>query len=563
MVFLVLGNRRKNRLRSFLRKAAVVVAVLVLILGLCYTAFRQWTRIVPPVDSGAELPRGVGVEVVNGVPRMSAGKSWMERSGGLWRIHLAGGPREMGHGHGLLARRIFSEIDRRLLSLSNGYLNSASLRLRVGNLVRWRFRHLPGNIPPMRVVELAAFSRTMLDTPDAPESPYHRLVYYHALQDISQRMEGLPLLRCTAFAMWGKKTVKEHMIIGRTLDFEGGDIFDREKAIISFHPKERIPFVSISWPGQMGVYTGINAKQIYASINAARTDDPLRPGIPLTLLVREIMENASDLKEAQAMIKERQVMAPAALLLADGKVSKAVVVELSPGGHAVRRSSGGILGLTNHFLDKRFKGDASNHWLKRHTTSQARYQRLMQLLRRFAGRIDAKTAAMILRNRTGVDDEPLGLGNRNALDALTSAYGVVADLSEMVLWVSRGPHLLGSFAPVDLKPLLGLPVKLDSALEPIAADPLLGSARHGRYGLARSQMAGARRLREQGDLQAAVDLASRAVSMQPESVEAHTLIADLLWQRGQREKAKEHYRQVLELHPPRVREMERIKNLLQ
>ena len=34
MVFLVLGNRRKNRLRSFLRKAAVVVAVLVLILGL-------------------------------------------------------------------------------------------------------------------------------------------------------------------------------------------------------------------------------------------------------------------------------------------------------------------------------------------------------------------------------------------------------------------------------------------------------------------------------------------------------------------------------------------------
>jgi tetratricopeptide (TPR) repeat protein len=233
-----------------------------------------------------------------------------------------------------------------------------------------------------------------------------------------------------------------------------------------------------------------------------------------------------------------------------------VVVELSPDKLGVRRSSSGVLGLTNHFLDKRFKADASNDRLKRYTTSKERYRRLMQLLDRFASRIDPETAALILRNRTAYDDDPLALGNRNALDALIATHGVVVDLTEMVLWVSSGPQLIGPFAPVDLKPIFGIPVKSTDELDPIPADPLKGSAELDRLLQCRAQIAHARSLGRGGKLARALDYARRAVKVMDNSPDARKLLADLLWQVGSYQEAKKHYRTFLKLHPPYLRDVE-------
>jgi tetratricopeptide (TPR) repeat protein len=561
MLGLVLGNRR-GRVRNFLRKFGLVVGVLALCLALIYTAFRRWTLITPPEDDGPRLPRRVQVELAGGTTRLRLGQSWIERRDGIWRLHLFGGPREMGHAHGLLAGRVTSDLDHHMLQLMDSFVTSWWRRWLVGNLVRWRFRHLPDHIPPMRVVELAAFSRTMVSSPEFPESPYHRLIYYHALHDMTQRLDGSPLVGCTALAVWGKQTAGGQLLIGRNFDFEGGSIFDREKAVLAFHTRERIPFVSVAWPGMMGVVTGVNARKIYVSINAARTDHPLQPGIPMGFLVREVLERASSIPEALKIIKRYKVMVPEALLLADGKVPRAVVVELSPGQVVVRESARGLLGVTNHFLDKRYKADASNDWLRRYTTSEARYKRLMQLLRRFGGRFDVKTVAMVMRNRTGIDDEPLGLGNRNALDALIATHGVVLNLSEMMLWVSRGPNLLGPYVAVDLRPIFGMPISAVRESASLKADPLLGSPQLARYRLARRQMAYARRLARGGHLTGAQDYAARAVALEPESAEASKLLGDLLWRAGRQEQARERYRTFLKLYPPYLKDVEQVKGRL-
>ena len=562
MPTMVIGRRQGDRLRRLLRKAALGIGVLLLTLVLSYTAFRRWTLITPPQDESSETTRRVELELVQGVPRLKLKKSWMERRDGLWRLHLEGGPRDMGYAHGLLSSRITADIDRHMVTLMASYVTTPLRRWMVGNIVRWQFRHLPEYVPPRRLVELAASSLTMVDSDEFPERPFQRLMYYHALHDMTQRLDGSPVIGCTAFAVSGKATAGGQMIIGRNFDFEGGEIFDIQKAVLTFRSEDRIPFVSVAWPGMAGVVTGVNARKIYVSINAARSDAPLEPGIPMAFLVREILERASTIKEAVAIIKKAKVMIPELLLIADGKSSRAVVVELAPHKLAVRRSSTDLLGLSNHFLSPKFKSDASNDWLRRYTSSDARYKRLMQLLARFSGRIDVKTAAMILRNRTGVDDEPLSLGNRNALDALIATHAVVVDLSNMVLWVSQGPHLLGRFVAVDLKPIFGLPSSELGSPQHLDADPLVGTAELDRFRQARAQIKHARWLLAAGDPVAALDFASRAAALTPRSPEPQMLLGDLLWQQGQQQQARKHYKTFLGLFPPYLKQRELAKSRL-
>ena len=570
MLGLVIGQRRKERLRRLLRRLAFGLAAVAVTLLLSYTAFRRWTLLTPPVDEGPALPSAARVVEVDGTPRVTVGQSWMERREGVWRLNLVGDPRTMGHAHGLLAGRITNEIERHLKRLMASFVTTPLRRWLADNVVRWRFRNLPEHIPPRRVVELAAYGRTMGKVEGLPAEPFHRLVLYHALHDITQRLDGSPLIGCTAFAAWGDRTSEGHLIVGRNFDFEGGEVFDRDKALLTFRTPGRIPFVSVAWPGMMGVVTGVNAKQIYVSINAARTDAPLKPGIPMAFLVREVLERAGSIKEALEIIKQNDVMVAEGLLIADGKVPEAVVVELAPDQRAVRRAPAQMIGLANHFLDRKYKADANNDWLRRYTTSDARYRRLMELLERFGGRIDVRTAALILRNRTGLGDVPLGLGNRNALDALIATHGVVVDLTTMVLWVSRGPNLLGAFTPVSLRALLGMPLQLPAgggkpaALdpEPIPADPLRGSDAHQRYLQAQAQVDYAESLAGEGQTVEAVDYARRAVGLEPDSAEARLLLGDLLWSAQRWDEAKEEYRRFLTLHPPYLKDKERVKTRL-
>jgi len=540
----------------------MLVLVLVLSLVLVYTAFRQWTLINVPEDDGPPLPATVTLESTDtGRPILTAGKSKLERRGGFWRFTLRGGPRMMGHSHGLLASRVTAAMDRQVALELKRRIPERARRWYLSNRSRWRHRDLMDGVPPVRLVELAAFSRTMVDSSEFPEPPFHRLLYYHAVHELTGEATDSPLPGSHMFAAWGKKTVENRMLVGRTFELAAGRMFDTDKALLMYQAEEGIPFVSVAWPGMMGVVTGVNARRLFVAVNAAHSDDGLEDGIPLTLLARELLEQASNIKEAIKLIKARPAMAPGIFMLADGKAQDAVVLEFTPTKVAVRKGRGGLVVAANHLQNPKFKGDAANDWRRRYSTSEARGKRLKQLLRRFGGRLDVETAAMILRNRTGVDDEPLGLGNRAALDSLTATHGVVVDLSAFVLWISRGPHLLGAFEPVDLKTLFGEATTAAVATAPkqIAADPLGASPRLERYRLALAQLAHARWLQGVKNLAGALDFATRATSMDPDLERAHKLRGDLLWQIGRKEEARKAYRRYLELHPPSLMEREAIK----
>ena len=564
MPSLVIGKRGKDTLRRLLRSVGLLVLVLVLSLVLVYTAFRRWTLIGAPDDNGPPLPSTVTVEATeSGRPRLAVGKSKLERSGGVWRFHLQGGPRKMGHSHGLLASRVTAAMDRRVASELESRIPGRFRRWYLSNVSRWRHRGLMDGIPPVRLVELAAFSRTMVDSAEFPEPPFHRLLYYHAMHELTREAVESPLPGSHMFAVWGKQTVESHMLVGRTFELAAGKMFDSDKALLLFQAEEGFPFISVAWPGMMGVVTGVNSRRLFVSVNSACSDGDPEDGIPLTLLAREILERAGTIKEAIKLIKQQPAMVPGIFMLADGKAQDAVVLEFTPSRTAIRRGKAGMVWAANHLVDPKFKGDAANDWRRRYSTSEARAKRLEQLLGRFGGRIDVETAAMILRNRTGVDDAPLGLGNRAALDALTATHGVVLDLSTFVLWISRGPHLLGAFEPVDLKILFGEAMSSAKAPKPIEADPLGVSPRLEKYRLALAQLAHARWLQGVKNLHGALDFATRAASMDPELEPAHKLRGDLLWQLERQDEARKAYRRYMELYPPSLMEREQVKSRLE
>jgi tetratricopeptide (TPR) repeat protein len=564
---LSLGNKRTVATgagRRWLRRLVVAALVLVVGLPLGWLVFLRLTRIEPPAIA-PEVALAAQQPVEQKGPRTYLGKSWMSRERGVWEEHLEGGPYALGYAQARLGSRLLLEQEDYMFSEMHKYIPARSMKMFfIRAFVRWDNRHLPDFIPPARQEEIAGLADGSIDRYADFLPTYHRLVFYHALHDITQRLErfGLqknPLLGCTAFAAAGTATTNGHLIIGRNFDFEGPEIFDREKSVLFFKPTGKIPFASVAWVGMSGVVTGINAQGIFVSINAARTDDKGHEGMPVEILVREILENAHSLDEAIAMIKKTPVLVPDFYLLGDGKSGESAVVERSPTRVEVRRSRETTL-LTNHALSQAFAGDAENDRLKRYLTSGARYRRLEELVKKLHGQIDPRRALDVLRDKKGPGDVELGLGNRNALDAIIATHSVIVDATNLILWVGEGPHLLGKFRAFDLrKELLG-----ENRQPPadLPEDPIAASDEYRSFKDAMASLKAAERFVAEKALDRAIEEARKAEALEEKMPEPHRLLGDALRARGLTDEAKREYQRFLQLSPPYLKDIEEVKGLL-
>jgi hypothetical protein len=547
-----------GRARPRGRRVLGVLGLLLALGALAYAIMLRWTAILPPPISADERARAELPIEARG-PRSYVGPSWMGRERGVWEIHLEGDPYQLGWAHGRLSQQLHLVQEEYLFAEFERYVPSQLARFAIKNLVRVGYRKLADAIPLPRREELAGEAAATLDLHADFLPIYHRLVYYHSLHDITQRIEHSPLLGCSAFAASGPATTSGHLIIGRNFDFEGPEPFDREKAIIFFREKGRIPLASVAWAGMGGVVTGLNAEGIYLSINAARTDDKGAVGIPVELLMRELLGQAKSIDEVVRMVKEAPVMVPDLYLVGDGKTGESAVIERSPHRTEVRRAQAGVSLLTNHALTPAFASDAENDRLRRYLTSGARYRRLEELVKRLRGTIDPRRALEILRDRRGPGGETLGLGNRNALDAIIATHSVVVDATAMTIWVGVGPHLLGRYVGFDLRrELLGE----DRPPPPdLPADPLSDSDELRVYRDAMAHLRAAERFAGPAPDRAVEEL-ERAAALQPLMPEPQRLLGDARRKRGDVEGARRAYRRFLELAPPYLKDVEEVKGLL-
>jgi hypothetical protein len=354
------------------------------------------------------------------------------------------------------------------------------------------------------------------DVDAAPErfgfagASYTRKVYYHAIHDIGQALVDTPLLGCTGFAVAPASTPDGHWRVARAFDFDGGVAFDRDKVVRVHRPDEGVPFLSVSFAGIVGAVSGVNAEGIAVVINASGSDDPPVPGTPMTLIVREILQHARSLDDAERILRAQAGFVAENVLIVDADAGEGALFEVSP-GRVARLEVDGSLAVSNHFRAPEFAQHASNLLRMQELTTVPRLQRAEELVRANVGQLDQARGAELLSDRAAVGGGPLPRGHRQALNADIATHGVVIDATDRSLWVSVYPNLSGGWVALRLDDALAgtlAPVRM------VAADPDAWRAvelRHARELLRASR-------RQRGP--AALELARRAHRIWPDHPEA-------------------------------------------
>jgi hypothetical protein len=489
--------------------------------------------------------KDVAPELAGGVRRL--GSSWVVEDktagapGTIFLGRFAGTPYDLGLAFGRLTRPWIRSQETHLEALFTVLVPGGFRRSLIRQLSAFRLRGLTGEIPKDLLVSIAGLADGYEPVPPPSGwNAFHRIVDLHALHDISQRFVDAPALAaaCTGFLAKG---ADGSLLLARDFDFEGGDIFDRQKLVSVVAPEGRIPYLSVGFSGMLGVVSGLNREGLGVAIQAIAGGETAASGTPMTLLLADVLRNESTFDGAVARLRAARVFVSDLILLGDAKAGRFAVVEKSPSAFAVREASGASLGATNEAEDAAVRRRARA--LPPGSTSRKRRARLEALLQAAGGSLDVPSAVAILRDRRGADGRDLGPGNRNAIDASIASHSIVLDLTHRRAWVAVAPHTLGPYVPVDLEAVLaqedGPPSR---AAEPVPADLWLTVGGYGRYLDAREALVSARRLereRKKGWLELAVREARRARELSPEFAEAAAKLGELEARRGNRARARQ------------------------
>jgi isopenicillin-N N-acyltransferase like protein len=231
----------------------------------------------------------------------------------------------------------------------------------------------------------------------------------------------------------------------------------------------KIPYASVSWPGLVGAVTGMNEAGLALVVHGGRAREPRSSGEPLVHTMRDVLGQARSTEDAIGMFRQRDPMVSHIVVLADGS-GQVAVVERAPGEVPFVRRGTGKLGVTNHF-EGPWSEDPANRQVKRETSTLARRARLDELLARLGPGATVEKAIGILRDKKGLGDTDLPIGDRRAIDALIATHGVVIDTTAKMMWVSEGPHLLGRFIRFDVGRLLARDYDPRAEHDVVASEP--------------------------------------------------------------------------------------------
>ncbi|MBX2796334.1 MAG: hypothetical protein KTR31_01655 [Myxococcales bacterium] len=481
------------------------------------------------------------------------GPQRLVRREGVWLLSTEGGAYESGYGAGALTRELRVRLEDELFHAFHTAVPHPAARWLITRASMVVGATLPQAIDPEHLLEIQG------DVDATPKRfafrgpPYTRKVYYHAIHDIGQALVDTPLLACSGFMAGGSATADGSWLLARNFDFDGGVAFDRDKVIWVHQPDEGHAFVSLAFSGLVGSVSGLNAEGLAVAIQAGGSDAPIRTGTPMTLIVRQILQTASSLDEAEAVLRSRSGFVSENVMVVDGAAGEAALFEVSP-DRVERLDVDGHLAVTNHFRHEAFADDATNLDRMATITTVPRLQRLEELLQRRLGRLDMPAAVQILKDRRGLGDAALPRGHRHALDADLATHSIVIDATQQTLWISRYPHVAAGFVEVRLADLLRGEL---APVEVVAPDDDADRAFATRQG--RTLLRQARRARTAAE---ALELGQQALALMPDHPEALVEVGVALHRLDRTSEAEPLLRQALATPPEYAHQVHTIEELL-
>ena len=462
----------------------VLGAVLGLLLLGCI-GFYAAVRINDPVLEGERIT-DTRIDTL-GLNHYSFGKSSLKKNDkGLWELQLEGAAYERGVAFGALGKSLMGQKEQAFIGEIRNRVPSETFLNFLKYLVGWFNRDMDSYVPQEQLLEIYGSSQLMADEFDYIAPKFHRALSYHGAHDIGHALQNMNLVGCTSFATWSNESEGGNLLIGRNFDFYFGEDFARDKVVAFYRPDKGYMFMSVTWAGFSGVVSGMNEKGLTITLNSAKSDIPTKGKTPVSLIARQILQYASTIQEAYDIAASFDSFVAETFLIGskiDGRVG---LIEKSPLKTALHFSDENRMIITNHFQSKELFNDPLNQEYVGEQVSTYRYQRVEELLDSLAPLSPAKMAAM-LRDKKGVDNKDIGLGNEKAINQLIAHHSVIFSPNELVAWVSCAPYQLGDYVAYDLKEIFGdssdtadKQYAYTDALT-IAADPFLYTGEYKQY----------------------------------------------------------------------------------
>lgn len=421
---------------------------------------------------------------INDSVSVAAGAFLQKNNHKIWELSYSGNPLQMGYRNGALTQNLIEKQEASFFSKVEDLVPSKFRQKLLRSVLRWYARKMPEHVIPEFQAEIYGISGYYADRYDFIAPKFQRGMYLHAAHDIGHAMQDLMLVGCSSLAAWGGQTEDGSLLLGRVFDFYVGDEFAKQKLIQFVRPEKGIPFMSVSWPGMIGVASGMNREGLTVTINAGKSKIPWAAKTPISLVTREILQYASTIDEAIEIAKKRKVFVSESIMVGSAKDKKAVIIEVSPKKFGVYEAeNSGRLICTNHFQSKPYTNDRRNLKQIEQSHSEYRYEKIQSFFNENP-KVNPEKIAKLLRDRSGIKHQDIGNGNEKSINQLIAHHAVIFSSEKRLVWVSASPYQLGEFVCYDLEKIFSEEVKphlLSTENLNIPADPFLYSVEYQNY----------------------------------------------------------------------------------
>ena len=370
-----------------------------------------------------------------------------KNNSGLWELYVEGSAFERGVIIGKLTKELIKKQEVCFIDQIEKLIPSKYYLYFLKYFIAWFNRDIDKYINKEYKLEILGVSFSASDEYDYIGTKYHRILNYHAAHDIGHALQDMNMVGCTSFSVWNQQSVDSSLIIGRNFDFYVGDKFAEDKIICFYNPEKGYKFMMVSWGGMIGAVSGMNEKGLTVTINASRSDLPDGAKTPISLVTREILQYAKNIREADSIAGKHEIFVSEAIMIGSLEDNRTAIIEKSPSKTGLFSSNTDFIICSNHFQSDIFSNDKMNQTNIAESSSMYRYKRVLELINN-TQKIDVRKAAEILRDRKGLNGKDIGMGNEKSINQLIAHHSIIFKPAKLLVWVSTAPFQLGKYVEI-------------------------------------------------------------------------------------------------------------------
>ena len=299
-----------------------------------------WLHATADLGEPEFVPSQVPVVQVNDSLRRWGSSSLRIDPDGLYEMRVCGGPFERGEAIGKLGEDLLYQQEKAFADKLFEMVPSSRYRAFLHYFITIFNRRMGASVPLEYRQEIKAMSASCTHEFDEFGSPYERQMQYHSAHDIGHVMQDYMLVGCTSFAVWGRESADSSLLMARNFDFYMGEEFAKNKLVLFEKPDSGYAYVSVTWPGMLGVVSGMNTQGLAVTINASKLEVPSSSATPISILVKSILQYASNIEEAETIAASFKTFVCESILVGSANDGRAVIIEKTPSAMGIYSPEG-------------------------------------------------------------------------------------------------------------------------------------------------------------------------------------------------------------------------------